>query len=90
MAPPDVKPADANLWLAYGVQLKNALSQSGNIGPDNRFYIAPLSAAGIAAGKKIDVAISNNGVYNAGDTLLDLNEPVFLPSRQSYFQRMVS
>ncbi|KAK7402435.1 hypothetical protein QQX98_011824 [Neonectria punicea] len=90
MSSSDVQQADANLWLAYGVQLKNAISQSGSIGPNNRFYIAPLSAAGIAAGKKITVAIQNNGVFTAGDTLLDLDQPVFLPSRQSYFQRMVS
>ncbi|RSL82843.1 hypothetical protein CEP51_004899 [Fusarium floridanum] len=90
MTTPDVKKADANLWLAYGVQLKNALSQSSSVGANNRFYIAPLSAAGIAAGKKIDTAIQNNGVFNAGDTLLDLDQPVFLPSRQSYFKRMIS
>ncbi|KAH7274921.1 hypothetical protein FSOLCH5_006306 [Fusarium solani] len=90
MSSSDVQQADADLWLAYGVQLKNAVSQSSSIGPNNRFYIAPLSAAGIAAGKNINVAIQNNGVFTTGDTLLDLDQPVFLPSRQSYFQRMVS
>ncbi|KAF4339516.1 hypothetical protein FBEOM_6578 [Fusarium beomiforme] len=90
MSTPDVKQADADLWLAYGIKLKNALSQSPTLGSGTRFYIAPLSAAGIAAGRNIDEAIKNNGVYSVGDTLLDLDHPVFLPSRQSYFQRCLS
>ncbi|EWG44669.1 hypothetical protein FVEG_05674 [Fusarium verticillioides 7600] len=90
MTTPRVSQADANLWLAYGVKLKNTFAQASNLGDENRFYIAPLSSAGIAAGKRINSAITNNGVYAVGDTLLSLDEPVFLPSRQSYFQRCVS
>ncbi|CAG7565813.1 unnamed protein product [Fusarium equiseti] len=90
MSSSDVQQADANLWLAYGVKLKSALSQAPSVGPNSRFYIAPLSAAGIAAGKRIQNDIKNNGVYNVGDALLDLDQPVFLPTRQSYFQRCQS
>ncbi|KAI8302262.1 hypothetical protein K4K59_000600 [Colletotrichum sp. SAR11_240] len=90
MTTPQVSQADANLWLAYGVKLKNTFAQSSTLGDNNRFYIAPLSSAGIAAGKKINSAITNNGLYAIGDSLLSLDEPVFLPSRQSYFQRCLS
>ncbi|KAJ0290599.1 hypothetical protein Brms1b_005142 [Colletotrichum noveboracense] len=85
-----VSQADADLWLAYGVKLKNTFAQSSTLGDNNRFYIAPLSSACIAAGEDIDSAITNNGLYAIGDSLLSLDEPVFLPSRQSYFQRCLS
>ncbi|KXH34358.1 hypothetical protein CSIM01_00269 [Colletotrichum simmondsii] len=90
MTTPQVSQADANLWLAYAVKLKSTFAQSSTLGDNNRFYVAPLSSAGIAAGKNINSAITNNGVYAIGDTLLSLDEPVFLPSRQSYFQRCLS
>ncbi|KAJ4123177.1 hypothetical protein NW768_009705 [Fusarium equiseti] len=86
----DVQQADADLWLAYGVKLKDALDEAPSLGSDSRFYIAPLSAAGIAAGKKIPNEIKDNGVFNVGDALLDLDQPVFLPTSQSYFQRCQS
>ncbi|KAJ0381887.1 hypothetical protein COL922a_013660, partial [Colletotrichum nupharicola] len=85
-----VSQADADLWLAYDVKLKNTFAQSSTLGDNNRFYIAPLSSAGIAACEDIDSAITNNGLYAIGDSLLSLDEPVFLPSRQSYFQRCLS
>ncbi|KAI9685687.1 MAG: hypothetical protein M1822_004247 [Bathelium mastoideum] len=87
MTTPEVSQTDANLWAAYGVKLKNQILESSGLGQDQRFYIAPLSSTGIAAGKNIDEAIKNMGVYNVGDALLDLDSPVFLPSRQSYSQR---
>lgn len=90
MNTPQVNKADANLWLAYGVKLKNTFAQSSTLGDNNRFYITPLSAAGIAAGNNINPAITNNGLYTVGNSLLSLNEPVFLPGRQSYFQRCLS
>ncbi|KAI8269951.1 hypothetical protein K4K58_012854 [Colletotrichum sp. SAR11_239] len=90
MTTPQVSQADANLWLAYGVKLKNTFAQASTLGDNNRFYIAPLSSAGIAAGKRVNSAITNTGLYAVGDTLLSLDEPVFLPSRQSYFQRCLS
>ncbi|OBS29442.1 hypothetical protein FPOA_03378 [Fusarium poae] len=90
MTTPQVTKADADLWLAYGIKLKNTFAQTSTLGEDNRFYIAPLSSAGIAGGKNINSAITNHGVYTVGDTLLSLDEPVFLPSRQSYFQRCLS
>ncbi|KAF4783504.1 hypothetical protein HER10_EVM0010722 [Colletotrichum scovillei] len=90
MTTPQVSKADADLWLAYGVKLKNTFAQSFTPGDNSRFYIAPLSCAGIAAGRNINSAITNNGVYVIGDTLLSLDEPVFLPGRQSYFQRCLS
>lgn len=77
--------ADKDLWKAYGIQLKNTVFQSNDLGKDNRFYIAPLSSAGIAAGKNINEAIKNQGVYVVADTLLDLDSPVFVPSHRSYF-----
>ncbi|KAF5630163.1 uncharacterized protein FTJAE_8314 [Fusarium tjaetaba] len=73
MTTPQVSQADANLWLAYGVKLKNTFAQSC-----------------IAAGKGVDSAITNLGLHVIGDTLLSLDEPFFLPGRQSYFQRCVS
>lgn len=82
-----VSAADANLWAAYGVQLQNQILQSSTLGAKQRFYIAPLSSAGIAAGKNIDVSIMNMGVSNTADALLDLDSPVFLPTRQSYAQK---
>lgn len=90
MSSSDVQQADADLWLAYAVKLKDALSEAPSLGPDTRFYISPLSAAGIAAGKKTPNDIKNNGVYSVGDALLDLDQPVFLPTRQSYFQHCQS
>ena len=54
--------ADANLWPAYALQLKKTLSQVPSLSPDSRFYVAPLSAAGIAAGKRFDNEIKQNGV----------------------------
>lgn len=90
MTTPQVSQADANLWLAYGVKLMNTFAQSSTLGDNNRFYIAPLSSAGLAAGKRINSAITNYGLYAIGDSLLSLDEPVFLPSRHSYFQRCLS
>ena len=90
MSSSDVQQADANLWLAYAVKLKNELSQSPSLGSNARFYVAPISAAGIAAGSKIPNNIMNNGVYNVGDALLDLDDPVFLPTEHSYFQHCQS
>jgi hypothetical protein len=81
-----VTQADANLWLAYGTKLKSQFLQ-GDLGPDERFYIAPISAAGIAAGKRVDQSITNYGIYNVADSLLSLKSPVFLPTRQSYSKR---
>ncbi|EXF84414.1 hypothetical protein CFIO01_02729 [Colletotrichum fioriniae PJ7] len=90
MTTPQVSKADADLWLAYGVKLKNTFAQSITLSGNNRFYVAPLSYAGIAAGTKVNPAITNNGVYVIGDSLLSLDEPVFLPGQQSYFQRCLS
>lgn len=64
MTTTQVSQADADLWLAYGVKLKNTFAQSStldNNNNNNRFYIAPISSAGIAAGEDIDSAITNNG-----------------------------
>ena len=82
-----VAESDRNLWAAYGNKLMSQVMGSEDLGVDNRFYLAPLSAAGIAAGKRIDEAIKNQGVYQVADTLLDLNSPVFMPTRKSYFER---
>jgi hypothetical protein len=87
MTTPAVTQADANLWAAYGNKLKSQFLQSATMGADERFYIAPLSAAGIAAGKNIDETIKNMGVFTVADTLLDLDSPIFMPSRQSYSKR---
>ena len=86
MSSDQVTKADADLWLAYGLKLKSTFMQ-GSLGPDDRFYLAPLSAAGIAAGKRIDQNITNYGIYNVADSLLSLSSPVFLPTRESYSKR---
>ena len=78
---------NSDLWLAYASKLKDSVVPGG-LGSKQRFYFAPLSAAGIAAGPNIHESIKNFGVFTIGDTLLDLDSPAFAPSRKSYVEKM--
>lgn len=61
------------LWLVYAVNLVSKLGLTP--GPKSKVYIAPLSYAGIAAGKHIPDAITNQGIFTIADTLLDPSSP---------------
>lgn len=91
MASPDtpLQDVDKNMWKAYGVKLFSAAMQGTALGPGQRFYVAPLSSAGIAASAtgNIPASITNQGVFNVGNTLLDINSPCYIPTRSSYIDR---
>lgn len=74
--------SDGNLSeTSYRSQLTRCVLQSPT-------FLAPIAAAGIAAGKRIPQEISNQGILVLGDTLPDPTTPVFHPGDGSYFQRV--
>ncbi|KAJ4417802.1 hypothetical protein N0V82_005968 [Gnomoniopsis sp. IMI 355080] len=79
---------NAQLWLSYATKVLPSLGLKPSA--KSKVYIAPLSAAGIAAGTNIPPAVTNQGIFVIGDTLLDPTNPMFLPGTSSYSQRLAS
>ena len=82
--------SDQDLWKAYGVELKKQLLGSIGLGEKDRIYLAPISAAGIAAGGKVPAAVTNMGIYDVGNALLDPTSPIFNPTSAGLFDRCKS
>jgi len=80
---------DADLWKAYNTGLRKHIFSGNKLDPKTQaFFTAPVGTMGIAAGANIPKEITNFGIFNVGDTLLDINSPVFTPGNGgSYIDR---
>lgn len=79
---------DADLWKAYNTSLRKFIFQGKDLDKAKQaFYTAPIGAMAIPVGNNIPQPITNLGIYQTGDTLLDINNPIFVPGTGSYIQR---
>lgn len=64
--------ANALFWKAYATSiLKMMTGGSTDIGPDSRFFIASSNHSALPGGKTVPQPITNNGIYNLANNLLD-------------------
>ncbi|KAF5549308.1 hypothetical protein FMEXI_4295 [Fusarium mexicanum] len=85
--PPPSSKQDEDLWKAYAKALQARFFT--NLDTKNEiFYAAPIGMMGIPGGNNIPQEITNKGVYDIGDVLLQLDRPVFAAGSQKYSQRL--
>ncbi|GAB1311943.1 hypothetical protein MFIFM68171_02153 [Madurella fahalii] len=82
--------SDEQLWKIFANKLKSTFTVGQDIGPKNRVYIPLLNATAIPAGNSVDSAITNYGVAQAGDSLINLDNPMLVRSNESYAKRCLS
>ena len=80
--------ADVDLWKAYSNALQGKYFGGINT-KDHAFFTAPMSRVGIPAGTGVDQAITNLGIYQCADPLLDLSSPMFAAGEGSYIERQM-
>lgn len=81
--------ADIDLWKAYGNALINTFLLGQTLGSTNRFYIPPLNSATIPAGSTITAAQTQFGLSTIGDSLIAIDNPLFVTSGDSYSKRVL-
>lgn len=78
---------DEDLWKAYAKALQTKFFS--NLDTKNEiFYAAPIGVMGIPAGDNILQEITNKGVYEIGDVVMQLDAPVFASGGNKYSQRL--
>ncbi|KAF5717933.1 hypothetical protein FMUND_5477 [Fusarium mundagurra] len=78
---------DEDLWKAYAKSLQTRFF--GNLDSKNEvFYAAPVGLLGIPVGDNISHEITNKGVYEISDALLQLDAPVFASGGKKYSRRL--
>ncbi|KAL5589588.1 hypothetical protein FOVSG1_011455 [Fusarium oxysporum f. sp. vasinfectum] len=78
---------DEDLWKAYAKGLQARFFS--NFDTKNEiFYAAPVGLLGIPGGDNITQEITNKGVYEIGDVLMQLDAPVFASGGKKYSQRL--
>lgn len=77
-----------DMWKAYNNALQGRYFGGLNM-KDHAFFTAPLSRVGIPGGKGVDPAITNLGVYQCADRLLDVTSPMFAEGEGSYIARQM-
>ncbi|SCV49680.1 uncharacterized protein FFB14_11036 [Fusarium fujikuroi] len=78
---------DEDLWKAYAKALQTKFFS--NLDTKNEiFYAAPIGVMGIPAGDNILQEITNKGVYDIGDVVMQLDAPVFASGDNKYSQRL--
>ncbi|KAF5596838.1 hypothetical protein FPANT_4240 [Fusarium pseudoanthophilum] len=85
--PPAFSKQDEDLWKAYTKALQTKFFS--NLDSKNEiFYAAPIGMMGIPAGANISQEITNKGVYDIGDAVMQLDAPVFDAGSKKYSQRL--
>ncbi|KAF5591456.1 hypothetical protein FPCIR_6099 [Fusarium pseudocircinatum] len=85
--PPAFSKQDEDLWKAYTKALQTKFFS--NLDTKNEiFYAAPIGLMGIPAGANISQKITNKGVYDIGDVVMQLDAPVFDAGSRKYSQRL--
>ncbi|KAF5661258.1 hypothetical protein FCIRC_11900 [Fusarium circinatum] len=78
---------DEDLWKAYAKALQTKFFS--NLDTKNEiFYAAPIGVMGIPVGGNIPQEITNKGVYDIGDAVMQLDAPVFASGDKKYSQRL--
>ena len=83
-------PTEADLWKVYASRLKEIALQGQQLGPNNRIYLPLLNEAAILAGDQVPTPVTNYGVYHVGDTLVNVDNPLYTSSNEGYAQRCQS
>ena len=84
---PPFSKQDEDLWKAYTKALQTKFFS--NLDSKNEiFYAAPIGMMGIPAGANIPQEITNKGVYDIGDALMQSDAPVFDAGSKKYSQRL--
>ncbi|KAG5758281.1 hypothetical protein H9Q72_013586 [Fusarium xylarioides] len=85
--PPAFSKQDEDLWKAYTKALQTKFFS--NLDTKNEiFCAAPIGVMGIPAGGNIPQEITNKGVYDIGDVVMQLEAPVFEAGSKKYSQRL--
>ncbi|PNP83780.1 hypothetical protein FNYG_02468 [Fusarium nygamai] len=85
--PPAFSKQDEDLRKAYTKALQTKFFS--NLDTKNEiFYAAPIGMMGIPAGANIPQEITNKGVYDIGDAVMQLDAPVFDAGSKKYSQRL--
>ncbi|GAB1311945.1 hypothetical protein MFIFM68171_02155 [Madurella fahalii] len=79
--------SEADLWKTFANKLMKSFTVGQDIGPKNRIYIPLLNSTTIPAGNNVSPAITNYGVARVGDSLLNVDNPMFVPSTDTYAKR---
>lgn len=72
----------AALLIGEATNPKEALGDNGAI------YTCPITFRGLSGGQYINPGVTNNQLYQIADSLLPLNQPVYLPTEGSYFSSL--
>ena len=80
-------PTEADLWKVYACKLSEIVLQGQQLGPDNRLYLPFLNQAGPLAGDSVPIPVTNFGVHDVGDTLVNVDNPLYTSSNEGYAQR---
>lgn len=81
---------DTDLWKVFANKIKETALLGQEIGPKNRIYIPPLNAQAILAGNNVQESVTNFGVRRVGDALINVDNPLFTPSNDSYAKRCLN
>lgn len=85
--------ANALFWKAYATSILQLVTGgSTDIGPDSRIFIASSNHSAIPGGSQVPQPITNNGIYNLANNLLDANGGItFNPNAAGggYFEKIL-